>query len=422
MILMTKKDLKRLKVIEQVAEKSLKQIQAAEILELSVRQIKRLLKRLRHQGPRGLLHRGRAKESNRKHSEAFRNRVLALYEKRYDGFGPTLAHEKLRERHRIKIGRETLRQLLIQNKKWQSKHKADQHLQWRERKECFGEMIQIDGSHHDWLEGRGSKLVLMGFIDDATGEVYGQFHDYEGTMPALDSFYRYAIQYGIPHSVYLDRHSTYYGTERLGLAEELTGRQKSLSEFGRAMKDLGVKLIHAQSPQAKGRIERLFGTFQDRLVKEMRLEGIKTKEEANHFLMKYLPRYNRRFNKLARTKTDLHQKVPRNLDQILSIQTHHFLRRDNTIRHQNQFYQILSPWPGKKPKEVMIEERLDGKFYITHKGHELKYLQIKEPAQQVILKKKPCRAKRLYVPPLSHPYKKRSFNRYLQGLKINLAA
>ena len=163
---------------------------------------------------------------------------------------------------------------------WKKRRKLSGFRQWRPRKECFGQMVQMDGSHHDWLEGRGPKLVLMGYIDDATNRTYGRFYDYEGTLPAMDSFREYVKKYGLPMSVYLDRHTTYKSSKKLTEWDEVEGIE-FLSQFERALKELDVEVIHALSPQAKGRIERLFGVLQDRLVKEMRLAGITTKEQAN---------------------------------------------------------------------------------------------------------------------------------------------
>ncbi len=423
MVVMSKRDLKRLKVIEQMMEKRIRQKKAAELLELSVRQIRRVLRRLESEGTKGVIHRLRGKGSNRRHPKEFKERVLKSCTARYEGFGPTLAQEKLEEREKLYVNRETLRQWMLAEGLWKIRRKVSGHRQWRERKECFGEMVQIDGSHHDWLEGRGPRLVMMGYIDDATGHVFARFYDYEGTVPAMDSFHRYAKCYGIPHSVYMDRHSTYKGWAKLTVQEELAGKETSPSEFGRAMEDLGVKLIHAQSPQAKGRIERLFGTFQDRLIKEMRLEGIKSREEADHFLERYLPRYNRRFDKLARGEADVHRKAPQNLKQVLSIQSRHSLRNDNTIRHANRFYQILGRWPGRRPKDVVVEERLDGKLYITDEGRELKYRSIQEPPRRIEVKRKPVSsARRPPKPPMTHPFKRRSFERYLATKKMTVAA
>jgi hypothetical protein len=285
-------------------------------------------------------------------------------------------------------------------------------------------MEQGDGSHHDWLEGRGPKLVLMKYIDDATSRVFARFYDYEGTMPAMDSFYRYTKKYGLPHSLYMDRHSTYQSTERLGLEDELEGRKKALSQFGRALAELEVELIAAHSPQAKGRVERSFRTFQDRLIKEMRLAGIKTKEDANEFLEKeFLPEHNRRFARKARQEEDLHRPIPKsvNLKQVLSIQTKHVLRNDNTIRHENQFYQIEDCCKGRRPKRVVVEERVDGRFCITHQGREMKYRKIQEPVLQYEVKKKDRKPQKFSIPAMQHPWKERSFQR-MQAEKAKMAA
>ena len=216
---------------------------------------------------------------------------MDLYKEKYIGFGPTLAAEKLLDLDGIAISDETLRLWLNQEGMVYKRRKARPHRQWRQRKEHAGQMMQMDGSHHDWLEGRGPKLVLMACIDDATNRIYARFNDYEGTLPALDLLKRYVRRYGIPQSIYLDRHTTYKSNGKLSIEEQLSGADPFKSQFERAMGDLAVIVIHANSPQAKGRIERLFRTFQDRVIKEMRLRNICTKGEANRFLGWYIPLY-----------------------------------------------------------------------------------------------------------------------------------
>jgi hypothetical protein len=264
----------------------------------------------------------------------------------------------------IKLSDETLRKWLIEAGLWVKRRKRSGHRRWRERKECFGEMVQMDGSHHDWLEGRGPKLVIMGYIDDATNRVYARFYNYEGTVPAMDSFKRYIKKHGLPMSIYLDRHSTYKSTKKLTIEEELTGLEEPMSQFERALKELGVEVIHAYSPQAKGRIERLFGTLQDRLVKEMRLRSIKTKEEANDFLKGYLPVYNKKFQFRAANDSNVHVKLPRgfDLDKYLCVKTRRTVRNDNTISYNNKLYQIEGM---VKVKKVSVEERVNGTMHIT---------------------------------------------------------
>lgn len=409
MILMSREDLKRLKILEQAAGKKIRQAKAAEWLGLSDRQVRRLIRRMRAEGAKGLVHQLRGKRSNRRYAESFKEKVLRKYRQRYVGFGPTLACEKLEEREKLQVSRETLRKWLIVEGGWKKRRHVSEHHEWRERKECFGEMVQADGSHHDWLEGRGPKLVLMGYSDDATGNVFARFYDYEGVLPAMDSFYRYVKRYGLPLSLYMDRHTTYQANNgNLKLGEELEGREKSVTEFGRALEELGVRLIPAYSPQAKGRIERLFGTFQDRFIKEMRLEGIKTKEEANQFLERYLPKYNRRFSVRAKNEVNVHRAVPRSirLEQVLSIQTKRVVRNDQTIRHGNQFYQILG---RERVKEVVVQERVDEKMYITtHEGKELEYRRVEpRPKQEEV--RKIAKPRKQWTPPMSHPYKQRNF-------------
>lgn len=419
----TNSELRKLKVIEQVIEKKIKQKKAGALLDLSVRQIIRLVKRVRREGMKGIIHQLRGQESNRKHTEEFEQRVLRIYRKEYEGFGPTLAQEKLEERNKIIIGRETLRQLLIRNGLWELQRRGQKHRQWRERRECFGELVQADGSHHDWLEGRGPWLVLMGYIDDATGEVFAWFYNYEGTMPVMESFYRYVKKYGLPHSLYMDKHSTYQSPKEPSVEEQLEGREKPLTQFGRALEELGVELIPAHSPQAKGRIERLFKTFQDRVVKEMRLAGVKTKEEANQFLDSYLPKYNRRFRVKAREEADLHRPALRDqeLRRILSIQGKRVVRNDATIRHGTKLYQILDS--AKSLKEVVVQERIDGKIYLVNEDKDLAYRELKEPPKRMeeksrkkVLKSKPA------TPPLSHPWKGVGFEQRQAKRQAALAA
>ena len=338
--LMNGTDRKRLKVIGVVCEGKMKQHEAAKQLEISERQVRRIVKRFRAEGDRGLIHRLRGRESAKRISEETRERIIDLYVEKYKGFGPVLAHEKVEEKDGIKTNRESFRQILLEAGLWESSRKTKKHRQWRERMKYFGEMVQLDGSRHDWLEGRGPWLVLMAYIDDATGTVYAEFHDYEGTIPAMISFKGYAKKYGIPLKIYLDKHTTYKSTSKETLEEELAGR-KAMSQFQRALIELGVEVIHANSPQAKGRIERLFRTFQDRLVKEMRLEGIKSKDEANAFLKRYLPVFNRKFSVEAMEAQDMHRKVESlgEVNKALTIRTERTVRNDYTVPHEGKLYQ-----------------------------------------------------------------------------------
>lgn len=416
-IMINQKELKRLEIIQKVIEGRIKQIDAGKMLGISERQIRRIVKRIREEGEGGIVHRLRGKPSNRRIVKEEKDRVIKLYQEKYKGFGPLLASEKLQEIDKIKVSDETLRRWLIEGGEWKVKRGIREHRQWRERKQYFGEMVQMDGSHHDWLEGRGPELVLMGYIDDATSNVFGQFYYYEGTIPAMDGLKRYIEKYGIPLSIYLDRHTTYKSNAKPTIEDELNDR-KPMSQFERAAKELGIEIIHANSPQGKGRIERLFGTFQDRLIKEMRLIRIKTKEEANGFLDRYLPIYNQKFGVQPAKGANLHRAVPKELelDNILCKKTERTLRKDFTISYKKKLYQIKDWISAKK---VMVEEHIDGSISIRHKGKVLNYTEIISRAKRLSEKEKssPHKERKVYIPPKEHPWRKfniRSYPQYAQ--------
>jgi len=370
-IIMRRAELKKLYVLKQVVDTKIKQVTAAEVLGLSCRQVSRLVKRIKQDGERGIIHRARGKPSHRSIPLAIKEKIIKLYRSKYQGFGPTLASEKLFEINKTKISDETLRNWLIASGDWRRRNKKRQYRQWRERKEHIGQMIQIDGSHHAWFEDRGKRCVLMGYIDDASNRTYARFYTYEGLKPAMDSFKRYARKYGIPHSIYIDKHTTYKSPARPSIEDELDNRVPQ-SQFERAMSELGVEVIHANSPQAKGRIERLFKTLQDRLVKEMRLGNISKISQANKFLESYLPIYNHRFSLETKQKANLHRPIgySTNLDAILCTKEKRFVRNDFTISYQGKLYQLLHKIQAKW---VSVEERLEGGLQITCNSRALKY-------------------------------------------------
>ncbi|MBI3331074.1 MAG: ISNCY family transposase [Candidatus Omnitrophica bacterium] len=410
---MTAPEARRLYVIQQVIERKLRQRPAAELLGRSVRQLQRLLRRVRVEGPAGIGHRLRGRRSNRRYPAALQQRVLQLYQAHYADFGPTLAQEKFAERHRLRVGRETVRRWLTAAGLWNGKRQAPVHRQWRERKACCGEMVQVDGSHHAWLEGRGPSLVLMGYIDDATNRVFARFYDYDGTLPALDSFARYARRYGLPQSVYVDRHTTYRSPGKRTLADELAGRARPQSQFERALTELGVQVIPAYSPQAKGRIERLFGTFQDRLIKELRLAGVTTRDAANRFLARYLPSYNRRFRVTAPQTTDVHRPAPpaRALRRVLAIRQRHALRNDNTVQHGGQTYLLHERWHGHRPQTIDAEVRLTGKLYLLHGERVLRYQHVEVRPRAVLpVHRMPQGRQRRRTPAPDHPWRRWTFS------------
>lgn len=378
------------------------------MLSLSDRQIRRIIKRIRLDGDAGIIHKARGKPSNSSLPKKIKDKAIKFYREKLKGFGPTLASEKLSELEGIEVNEDTLRNWLIETGEWEKIRKSRKHRQWRERKHYFGEMIQIDGSHHDWFEGRGPECVLMGYIDDATGRIYARFYEYEGTMPARDSFKRYIRKYGIPVSIYLDKHTTYKSPKKTAFPSY---DEEPLSQFERAMKELGVEVKHAHSPQAKGRIERLFRTFQDRVVKEMRLRGIKTIEEANEFLANYLPLYNKKFAVNPKEKEDIHRDIPKgmNLNSILCIKTERVLRNDFTIAHSGKLYQIQDKIKASK---VVVEERINGTMTITHNDTFLKFKKIPErPERQKTTTRLSVKKRRSKLP-ADHPWRKFNINQW----------
>ena len=402
-IIMSQRESNRLYVIRQAIDKEITQKQAAELLGLVERQVRRLVKSIKAEGIAGICHKSRGKRSHNGIADKIKAKALALCRDRYNEFGPTHAGEKLLTAHRIKVSDETLRGWFRQEHIPYKGRKKRPHRQWRKRKAHRGEMIQMDGSHHDWFEGRGPVCVLMGYIDDATGRVYGHFYEYEGTLPAMDGFKRYIRLYGLPQSVYLDRHSTYKSMAKQTIEDELNDI-RPMSHFEKSLFELGVEVIHAYSPQAKGRIERLFGTFQDRVVKEMRLVGVTSIAEGNTFLTGYLPEYNRKFAKEAAKQADYHRPIvnKRALDTILSIKIDRALRNDFTIAHDKKLYQIKS---NIRAKKVTVEERTDGSMHILHDGQRLKYKKIDDrPMKEEITSRKP-RIPRVRKQPATHPWK-----------------
>lgn len=414
-ITMAQHELRRLYVIRKAIDKAITQKDVSETIGVSLRQAQRMVARVRNEGDKGIIHKSRGRISNRSIPDVTRRRALSIFKSTYYDFGPTLASEKLFERDKIKINDETLRLWLREEGIPYKERKKRPHRQWRERKACFGQMVQMDGSHHAWLEDRGPWCVFMGYIDDATGIPFGRFYTKEGTNPAMDSLKRYIKRHGIPQSVYLDNHTTYKSPKKQSIEDELSNII-ALSQFERAAGELGINVIHADSPQAKGRVERLFRTFQDRLVKDLRLEGIKTIDEANERLKSFLPKYAKRFAVKARKDGDLHRPIPEGMDlnRILCVRTARALKNDFTVAHDRKLYQVLD---NVRTRKVMVEDRLDGSMVIRHKDQVLRFKEIKvrpvrgEPKVARIFK-----PKRVYEPaPENHPWRSFRFSpRYQQ--------
>jgi len=413
-ITMSSREVKRFKIMEKVLERQLIQAKAGEVLGLSERQVRRIVKRVREEGARGVVHRSRGQPSARKMPEEREERIGSIVEEHYCDFGPTLASEKLLESKGIKISKEKLRQIMLARGLWQRRRRRKEIHQWRERKAYFGEMVQMDGSHHDWLEGRGPKMILMGYVDDATGDIFGRFYDYEGVYSAMDSLERYIRLYGLPVSLYLDKHST-YKTTRQPSTDELLRGESAETQFERAGRELGIEIIHAHSPQAKGRIERVFGTLQDRLVKEMRLAGVTTLEEANNYLERFLPLYNKRFARAPLREGNLHRSLPRGikLQSIFCIKGARTITNDYTVQWRGRKFLIETPSIAIRKRRVEVREHFDGKIDLGFKGRNLKHIELTEERQE--LKKREKKDKRAliekkgkYIPPPDHPWRRYS--------------
>jgi hypothetical protein len=350
-----------LKVMQPVLAGQRTQAEAAALLQITVRQVRRIQRKLEAGGDGAVVHGLRGKPSNHQPDARLRRKVLAAYRANYPDFGPTFAAEKLAERDGLLVCPQTLRRWLIDEGLWSRKRRREAHRSRRPRRACFGELVQLDASIHDWLEGRGEELVLISLIDDATSRVLARFYRAGTVQTHMDLLGHWLRKHGRPLAVYTDRHSIFEPQDK--------GRAvtQGLTQFGRALCELQIELIRAHSPQAKGRVERSFGTAQDRWVKEMRLAGAETAEQANEVLARLLPAHNRRFARQARDGTDAHRALgPRHdLGSILSVQSERTVSNDYAVRFDNRFYQLLPPpLPGLRGGKVVIEERLDGSMRI----------------------------------------------------------
>jgi DNA-binding CsgD family transcriptional regulator len=361
-----------LKVMQGVIEGSRTQAQAARLLKRSVRQVRRIQRKLEARGDTALVHGLRGQPSNHRHNSDLRSRVLQAYQKRYRDFGPTFACEKLAEEG-LRVGVETLRRWLLVAGLWTRRRNRDPHRSRRPRRSCFGELVQMDASIHDWLEGRGEELVLITMIDDATGRLLAKFYPAGTVQTHMDLLGIWLRRYGRPIALYTDRHSIFEPHEKGKALPD------AVTQFGRALEELDIELIREHSPQAKGRVERSFGTAQDRWVKELRLAKAKTCQEANAVLERLVPDHNRRFAKPASQPSDAHRRLGpgHRLESILSIQDTRVVSNDYVVRLDNRFYQLLKPvYPGERGGRVVIEQRLDGTMAIRFGKHYLEYREL----------------------------------------------
>jgi hypothetical protein len=407
---MSRRERGRLEIMGRVRRGEITVAKAAELLEVSYRQAKRIWARYSEEGDRGLVHRLRGKASNRRTDARYQRRVLKRYEAQYADYGPTLACECLAE-DGLKVAVETLRQWLLGAGLWQRRRRSRPHRLRRPRKEYRGELVQMDGSHHDWFEGRRDWAVLMVMIDDATSEVYARFFEGETTAACMEIFRRYARRHGLPRALYVDRDSIYRCDQEPTREEVLAGKLPR-TQFGRAMEGLGVDVILAGSPQAKGRVERCHGTFQDRLVKALRRERISDLDQANEFLeKKFLPQFNRRFSRPPAKPSNLHCRLPRDVDLnlILSFQEQRQVQNDWTIRWQNRWFQLTSANQklGLVGKRITICQQLDGRIRLRYGKRELPFVEIvAQPMKPSDLPTKEIHSSQGQRPPADHPWRK----------------
>lgn len=395
LLLMSKKEISRVSVLDEVIEQKLKQGNAARKLNISSRQLRRILKDYKRNGPSALIHNSRGKRSNNKTPQELLDRAIALVEKKYWDFGPTFAAEKLEELDYLIINHDILRNEMIKVGLWQVKQRKHKHRQWRERKEYFGEMVQFDGSHHLWFETRGKMCCLLASKDDATGQLYAHFTEAEDIKGVFTFWTEYIEKYGKPKSIYLDRGSVYKVN-----CKTVFDDPEVLTQFERACEELGIEVIHARSPQAKGRIENGFGTLQDRLVKEMRLRYIGNMDDANKYLKEdFLPKYNQRFAIPAKHQGNFHKPLncKENLAQIFSVQSKRQVNNDFTVRLKGKWYQLnkVQPKTILQKSKVTIEERLNGSIAIRQNGTYLSFVEIDK--KDVAVQKKEREAIKLYV-------------------------
>ena len=416
---MSQKELTRLEVIQRTEKKTLKQKEAAKMLGISERHVKRLLRAYRQSGAEGLISKRRGKPSNNRLNAEVKKQSIDLIYSQYHDFGPTLAHEKLTEKHNLKLSVETVRKLMITEGLWKPK-KAKKLVvhQMRERRACLGELVQLDGSPHKWFEDRGEACNLLAFIDDATGrlmELY--FTPGETTFSYFAATQRYLTRYGKPVAFYSDKN----GIFKVNIPNALTG--SGMTQFGRAMKELDIEIICANTPQAKGRVERVIEVLQDRLVKEMRLRGISNIEVANEYTLEYITEYNARFAVQPRSSHDAHRPLLPSADLalIFTKQEQRILSKNLTLQYEKVIYQIQTSRPSYAMRKapVIVCENAQGQVNILYKGHPLDYtIYQKQQRQAEVVSSKAIddKLKQPHKPAKNHPW--RRYGHRLSGKPI----
>lgn len=411
LISMTEKEISRYDIIKNLIDDKINGTDASKQICLSIRHIRRIKAKVKIKGAKGIIHGNRGRESNRKIDDKIATKAIKLLKEKYQGFKPTLAMEKLSELDKIELSNEKVRQIMIENNLWKVKSRKQpkkKHF-WRARKDNFGEMQQFDGSYHYWFGDFETCLLLS--VDDATGKItHAKFGKNESTKAVFQFWFEYLNKNGLPISIYLDKFSAYKVNHK-----NATDNKDMITQFQRASNQVGFKLIFANSPQAKGRVERMNKTLQDRLVKELKLANITTIEKANEFLQEYIPKFNAKFAVVPSKKTDLHKKINKllkqKLPQIFSIQNRRVVMNDYTIRFENQYFQLNLEQPTTvyKKDAVIIEEHLNSEIKINFKERYLNYKLLSErPKKEIDVKllALTARKKSEWKPPADHPWRK----------------
>ena len=410
LLTMSKTELTRLEVMKRMVEKRLKQKEAAVMLGVSERHIRRLLRAYRQAGERGLISKRRGQPSNNRLLAEVKQAALDLLHSRYADFGPTLAHEKLSEVHKLRLGKESVRQLMIAEGLWKPSRQKQQTVhQLRLRRACRGELVQLDGSPHAWFEERGPRCNVLVYIDDATGELLELFFTpSESTFSYFAATRRYLERHGRPVAFYSDKN----GIFKINIKNALTG--SGMTQFGRAMRALDIAIICANTPQAKGRVERVIETLQDRLVKELRLQNIATIAAANAFGPTYMADFNQRFAVQPRSNHDAHRPAlfsAQELELIFSLQDTRILSKNLTLQYKNVIYQIQTTRPtyALRKAQVTICENPQGEITILYKGKPLDYAifhQQQRQAEVVLSKDIETHLQKSHHPAPDHPWRR----------------
>ncbi len=430
LITMTQKEARHYDIIKELISKQINGTDASKQLELSLRQVKRLKANVMRLGIKGVINSNRGRPGNRKMDQKIVEKAKKSLNEKYSDFNPLLAQEHLRDDDNICTNKETVRKWMIEENLWQPRKKSSikKHF-WRERKDNYGEMQQFDGSYHDWFEGKnieevGEEQCLLLAVDDAKGTItHAKFDKNEGVVAVFNFWKEYFEEHGLPMSIYLDKFSTYKINHK-----NAVDNKDLMTQFERAMRQLGVRVIHANSPQAKGRVEKMNGTLQRRLVKEMRLANINTIVEANKYLKEiFIPKFNAQFGVVAKRKANLHKKLSKeqknSLEQIMSIQSERIVNNDYTVRFKGRYYQLeeVQPVTVYKRTRVTIEKHVNGELKIFLRNKYLNHFVLPErPKKDIdvklvaLTKTKPVG----WTPPADHPWKAQFLNNKHQLARI----